>query len=95
MEPLLEKAWGLILALVSSLAGLFIYFQKRNASEVRQVAKELSQYKEFQARETELHRTRMNMEMAELKAKLEGVTVALSYINNNLSGIAEILREKK
>ena len=84
---LLDKAWGLVLALFSALTSVFIYFHKRTAKEVEQVAKDLVVYKDHQAREMESHRSRMNLEMSDLKAKLEGVTTALIYMNKNISDI--------
>jgi hypothetical protein len=102
MEVLLDKAWGVILALVSVIGGTAVHLHKRNSSEVRQVAKDLSEYKEQQARETEMHRSRMAEEMSDLKARLEGVTTALLYINKNISDIqssvgtiAAIMKERK
>ena len=87
MELFLDKAWGIILALFSALTSMFIYFHKRTANEVKQVARDLVLYKEYQARETEMHRSKISSEMSDLKARLEGVTTALGYMNKNIADI--------
>ena len=101
MDLTADKLWGIVITAVGSLASGIIFLYNRITKGIDQVAEDLEEYKEQQARDTEHHRSKMSSEMGELKAKLEGVTTALSYINKNISDIqssvgtiATILQER-
>lgn len=96
MELLLDKAAELILALIGFLGSIVIWLNKRSEKKheladrkIDQVAKDLVNYKEQQYRDTENHRIRYDAEMSRLEARLEGVTVALEYMNKNINRYQE------
>lgn len=87
MEIFIKEAIGFCLTLMGALGSIIVWLHKRSDKKIDQVARDLSQYKEQQAREAEAHRIRNATEMSRLESRLEGVSVAIKYINENIQGI--------
>lgn len=80
---MLDKAVGAILSLLGILSSLGIWLFKRSDKKIEQVATDLANFKDLQAKQRLQHAH----ELSELKAELRGVSTALNYINKNISSV--------